>query len=73
MRNLTIWQATAIALEAGAALAIAVLIGSFVGGRIDDHFRGAIPIFTMAGAMLGLASGVYSFIRIVRLTLPRKD
>lgn len=73
MRNLTLWQAAAIALEAGAALAIAVLIGLVVGRAVDDRLGGATPVFMIVGALVGLCAGVYSFVRVVQLTLPRRD
>ena len=76
MRRLTIWQATAIALEAGSAMAVAVLIGLIVGKNLDDHLHlGAeLPVFAILGSMIGLASGVFSFARVAGyLTRPKKE
>jgi F0F1-type ATP synthase assembly protein I len=74
MRSLTIWQAVSIAAEAGALMAAAVLVGLFFGHLIDDKVGGEFPIFTVGGAMIGLASGVISLIRAARyLTSPRKE
>ena len=74
MRNLTIWQATAIASEVGVALAITVLIGVFGGRWLDDRAGYEVPIFTLLGALAGLAAGVYSTAQLVPyLTRPRKE
>lgn len=74
MRRLTIWQAVAIALEAGTAMAVAVIIGLVVGHQIDERVGGGFPVFAVGGAMLGLASGVLGLARIARyLSSPRKE
>jgi F0F1-type ATP synthase assembly protein I len=74
VRNLSIWQAVTIATEFGIALAIGVLLGLFLGHVIDDRLGLQFPVFMMLGALLGLASGVYSVARMVRyVTRPGKE
>lgn len=74
MRNLTIWQAAAIASEVGLALAATVLVGTFAGLWLDSQVANGLPIFTFAGALLGLVAGVYSIAQLVPyLTRPRKE
>ncbi len=74
MRSLTIWQAMAIALEAGTAMAIGVIVGMLLGHIIDGRLGGDFPIFTIGGALVGLISGVVGLARIAqRLTTSKKD
>ena len=74
VRNLSIWQAVAIATELGVAFAVAVLIGLLVGHVIDSKLGLEFPIFMGLGALVGLASGVYSATQFVRFaTRPRKE
>jgi F0F1-type ATP synthase assembly protein I len=74
VQNLSIWQAVAIATELGVALAVGVLLGMFVGHFIDERLGLQVPVFMLFGAILGLASGVYSFAQMVRrFTRPRKE
>lgn len=71
MRRLTIWQATAIALEAGTAMAVAVLIGVIVGKNLDDRL--GTSFFAILGSLIGLASGVYSFAKVARYMTPHGE
>lgn len=74
MRRLTIWQATAVALEAGTAMAVAVLIGLIAGRMLDERLGGDLPVFAILGSLVGLASGVYGFARVARyMTRPGKE
>jgi F0F1-type ATP synthase assembly protein I len=74
MRNLTLWQALAYATELGIALAAAVVVGLLVGSWVDERMGNEMPIFAIIGSLLGLASGVYSTIRIAQIvTRPRKE
>lgn len=74
MPNISIWQAVAIATELGVALAVGVLIGLFLGHVVDEKLGLPYPIFMLLGALVGLASGVYSFAKLVsRLTQSRKE
>ena len=74
MQNLSIWQAVAIATELGVALALGVLFGLFLGHLADEKLGLQYPVFMLLGALIGLASGVYSFAKMVRrFTKPRKE
>ena len=72
MRNLTIWQAVAFAMELGLAFAIAVLMGLFVGHLADGWLGNTVPVLTILGAFLGLAAGVFSSAQIVQYATRRK-
>jgi F0F1-type ATP synthase assembly protein I len=73
MRNLTIWQAVAVATELGIAFALAVLLGLFLGNLADERLGNSVPIFTILGSLLGLATGVYSSAQLVQVALRRKE
>lgn len=74
MRHLTIWQALAIAFEAGTAMAVAVILGLVSGHFLDDRFGGDFPVFTIGGAMIGFAAGVVGMVRLsVSMTPPKKE
>jgi ATP synthase protein I len=74
MRNLTIWQAMSIATYLGGVLAVSVLIGTFAGLWLDGQFATGLPVFTLAGALVGLAAGVQGLARLIpRFTRPRKE
>jgi F0F1-type ATP synthase assembly protein I len=74
MRNLTLWQAGALATELGVAFAVGVLLGLFIGHVIDDRLGLQFPVFMLIGAGLGLASAMYSAWQLVRISLrPRKE
>ncbi len=72
LRNLTTWQAVAIATELGAAFAIAVLVGLFAGYLADNRMGNTVPILTFLGSFLGLAAGVYSAVQIAQFMTRRK-
>lgn len=63
---MTIWKAAAIALEAGTAMAVAVLIGLFLGMQLDERLGSRLPIFAILGPLIGLASGAYTFGRVAQ-------
>lgn len=67
MRNLTLWQAVAYATELGIAFATAVVVGLLVGSWADGRLGNEVPILTVVGSLVGLASGVYSTVRIAQL------
>jgi len=74
MRNLTIWQAAAIASEVGLALAASVLVCVFAGLWLDARLANGLPVFTLVGALVGLVAGVVSMSKLVpHLTRPRKE
>lgn len=52
----------ALAWTAGSGLALSVLVGLLAGKFIDDR-SGAQPWFTVVGAVLGIAFGLYKLIR----------
>jgi F0F1-type ATP synthase assembly protein I len=55
-------------------MAVGVLIGLLLGHVIDDRIGSEFPVFTIGGALVGLASGVVSLARVVRyLSSPRKE
>jgi len=74
VRNLTIWQAVAYATELGLAFATTVFLGLFIGHVVDDRISNGAPIFTVLGALVGLAAGVYSMTRLVQVLIrPEKE
>jgi F0F1-type ATP synthase assembly protein I len=46
----------------GTQLAVTLLLGLFVGYKLDQHW-GRSPWFLLAGAALGLIAGLYNFLR----------
>jgi F0F1-type ATP synthase assembly protein I len=68
MRRLTLWQAVALSTQFGFILAVSVAVGLFLGWLVDRWTGwGAIPYFV--GAMLGMASGVYSVVKLAKTFL----
>jgi F0F1-type ATP synthase assembly protein I len=68
VRQLTIWQALAISSQFGVLLAVSVLIG-FGLGWLVDRWLGVGPIAYFVGATLGMVSGVWSMVKLVRLVI----
>jgi ATP synthase protein I len=56
-------------LGLGTSLAASVLLGLFLGRWADAHW-GRDPLFTILGAMAGLAAGMYQFVRTVMSKKP---
>ncbi len=50
----------------GTTLASAIGLGAFGGRQIDDHFQLDKPLGTAAGAILGLALGMWSVLRNIQ-------
>ncbi len=74
MRNLTIWQAMAIASELGFALAATVLVGTGLGYLADQWMRNDAPVFMIVGSLVGLAAGTFSIARLAQTaTRPKKE
>jgi len=71
MRELTILQAVAISTQFGFLLAASVLIGLGL-GMLVDHWTHVGVIAYLAGAMLGMASGVASVIKLVNTFIRKK-
>jgi len=65
-RNLTTWQALAVATQFGVTLAVTVGLGVFVGNFIDSRLGlGNAPIFTLVGMVLGLVAAIAGFIQVM--------
>jgi F0F1-type ATP synthase assembly protein I len=74
MRNLTMWQAMAYATELGFALAVTVLVGTGLGYLADQWLHNEVPMFMIAGSLLGLAAGSYSIVRLGTVMIrPKKE
>lgn len=48
----------------GLQLAVTVIIFWFIGKLVDEHY-GTSPLWMVVGAMLGIAVGMYNFIKAV--------
>ena len=68
MRNLTIWQALAIASQMGFILASTVLVTLGIGYLLDSWLQ-TRPVFTLVGSLVGLAAGILGIARLARLIL----
>ena len=51
----------------GTTLASAIGLGALGGRQIDDHFQLDKPLGTAAGAILGLALGMWSVLRNIQI------
>jgi len=51
----------------GTTLAAAIGLGAFGGRQIDDYFQLEKPLGTAAGALLGLALGMWSVLRNIQI------
>ena len=68
MKNLRLLQAIVIVSQIGFVLAAAVAIGIFLGAFLDSRFNVG-PLFTLIGALLGTAAGLFSCVQIIRYAL----
>lgn len=59
------YQAMALYAAILSQLVGSILIGIF-GGRWIDQLLGTAPLFLIIGLFLGLATGIYAMIRLVR-------
>ena len=50
----------------GTTLAAAIGLGAIGGRQIDEHFLLEKPLGTAAGALLGLATGMWTVLRNIR-------
>ena len=58
----------AIANQVGLGIVLPLAGGGVIGWYLDAHiFHNSVPIATLIGLLLGLAAGVYGFIRLVSL------
>jgi F0F1-type ATP synthase assembly protein I len=71
MRELTILQAVAISTQFGFLLAASVLIGLGL-GMVVDSWTHVGPIAYLVGGLLGMASGVFSVVKLVNTFLRKK-
>ena len=58
----------AIASQVGLGIVLPLVAGGVIGWYLDSHvFKDSVPIATLIGLLLGLAAGVYGFIRLISL------
>ncbi len=50
----------------GATLAVSIGLGSIGGRKLDAYFALEKPLMTAAGALLGLAAGMWSVLRSIQ-------
>ncbi len=62
------WRAMAVVGAMSADLAVMVIIGVFVGNKLDQNFQSA-PIFLIIGLVLGLLLGILSIIKLIKIFL----
>jgi len=73
-RNLSTWQAIAVATQFGFTLAVAVGLGIFVGNAIDARLGlHNAPVFTLLGVFAGLASAIVGTIQMMRSFIQRNN
>jgi F0F1-type ATP synthase assembly protein I len=61
-------RAYAIASQVGLGIVLPLAAGGVIGWYLDSHvFNNSVPIATIIGLLLGLAAGVYGFIRLISL------
>ena len=65
MRKLTLWQAVAVSSQFGFILAASVLVGLGLGWLVDSWTQVG-PIAYLGGALLGMASGIFSAVKLVQ-------
>ncbi len=70
MRRLTLWQAVAISTQLGFLLAASVLIGLVLGWLVDSWTHVGIIAYLL-GALLGMASGIFSIVKLVNTFLKK--
>ncbi len=68
MRKLTLWQAIAISTQFGFIMAASVLVGLGLGWLVDSWTHVG-PLAVVVGALLGMASGIASAVKLVRTFL----
>jgi F0F1-type ATP synthase assembly protein I len=60
-----LWDALALAGSLGLTTAIIMALAISAGRRLDAHL-GTDPLFTVVGFFVGVAAGVWSFVRWIR-------
>lgn len=72
MRNLTIWQALAIASQMGFVLASTVAVGLIAGMFLDSRL-GTGQLLTILGCFVGLLAGVVSIIQMAQALVGKRS
>lgn len=70
--TLSIIQALAVASSFGITLVVAVVLGFLAGQWLDARLHSGI-LFTLIGALLGIAAAASSTVRVYRATLRRSE
>ena len=68
--TVTTFQALAVASQFGITLAVAVVLGYFVGQWLDEHLNTGV-FFTLIGVLLGLVGATLNTVRLYRALLRR--
>jgi F0F1-type ATP synthase assembly protein I len=68
--TITTVQALAVASQFGITLAVAVVLGYFVGQWLDEHLNTGV-FFTLIGVLLGLVGAILNTVRLYRALLRR--
>ncbi len=62
------WRAMAVVGAMGIDLAIMVILGVWIGNKLDQTFQSS-PLFLLIGLALGLILGILSIIRLIKIFL----
>jgi len=65
------WQALAVIGVIGIDLAISLLVGLWI-GKIIDNWLQTSPIFLIIGMFVGLATGIWSVVTLIKPFLFRR-
>ena len=70
--TITTVQALAVASQFGITLAVAVVLGYFVGQWLDGHLNTGV-FFTLIGVLLGLVAAVLNTVRLYRAVMGKVE
>src|SRR5437868_5173963 len=70
--TVTTLQALAVASQFGITLAVAVVLGYFVGHWLDDRLNTGL-LFTLIGVLLGLVGAATNTVRLYRAVLRKSE
>lgn len=59
------WKAFAVVGVVGIELSILLLVGVWIGKKLDAIYQTS-PIFLIIGMLLGLATGIWSVVRLIK-------
>lgn len=62
------WRAMAVVGAIGVDFAVLVIIGVFVGNKLDQSFQTA-PVFLLIGIAIGIILGIFSIIKLIKFFL----